>query len=55
MRIQVLAEQVEHFMHGDELDALQIPMRLLGQESEVDCVGDARVQKIDRNGFGVRC
>ena len=54
MRIDLGAKLVEHFMDGDELQALEIPMRLLGQKREVDRIGKACVQGFDRNGLGIR-
>jgi hypothetical protein len=41
-------------MERDEIRALDVPVRLFGQQRQVDAVGEARVQDADRDGFGVR-
>jgi len=41
-------------MDRNELRPFDVPMRLLGQQREIDRVGDARVQQIDHGRLGVR-
>src|SRR5262245_61779756 len=53
MAVEFGAKAVEHLMHGDELRTLYIPMRLLGDEGEVDRLGQAAVQYLDRALAGV--
>ena len=36
MAIHLLAEIVQHLVDGDELRTLEVPMGLLGQQSQVD-------------------
>ena len=54
MLVEVLAEPVEHLVNGDEVRALDVPMRLLGDQREVDGVGEAGVEELDRGFLDVR-
>ncbi len=51
--IELGAHGVEHFVHGDKSGALEIPMRLLGHECQIDGVGEASVEDIDHRLAGV--
>src|SRR5207302_2579376 len=52
--IQFGAEPIDHFVQRDELRALDVPMRLLGKERQVDCIGEAIVENADRDAFRIR-
>jgi hypothetical protein len=39
MLVEPGPERVEQLVHGDELRALEVPMRLLGGERQIDSVG----------------
>jgi len=40
MRVEFAAEAVEHQVHRDEIRSLDVPMRLLGDQRQVDAVGE---------------
>ena len=44
---------IEHFVDGDEGRALEVPVRLLGHEAQIDRLGEAGVEQIDHRGLGV--
>jgi hypothetical protein len=54
MTVDFGAKSVEHLVYSDELDSFEVPMCLLREQSEIDTVGEARIQNIDRDGFRVR-
>jgi len=45
--LTLLAERVEHFMDGDELRSLDVPVRLLRQQREINRVRESCVQQAD--------
>jgi hypothetical protein len=52
--VQVRPEPVDHFVQRDELRSLDIPMRLLGKERQVDRIGEALVENRDRYALRIR-
>ena len=53
MRVQLAAEPVDHLVQRDEVPALDVPMRLLGQQRQIDRIGEAGIKDGDRNGLGI--
>ena len=47
------AKPVEHLVHADELEALEVPVGLLGDQRQVDAVDQAAAEQIDRHRSGV--
>jgi hypothetical protein len=54
MAVELGAEAVEHLVDGDELRSLDVPMRLLGDQREVDRIGQPRVEQVDRYRLRIR-
>src|SRR5579862_2355874 len=49
MAVDLCPETVDHLVQGNELRAFDVPMCLLCEQGEVDTVGEACVQQLDRN------
>lgn len=54
MVVELGPEPVEHFMHGDELNALEIPMCLFGKQRQVYTVRETCIENVDRDRLRVR-
>ena len=44
MAVDLGAKLIDHLVDGDELRPFQVPMRLLGQQGEIDRIGEPRIQ-----------
>ena len=53
MRVQLAAEPVDHLVQRDEVRALDVPMRLLRQQRQIDRIGKTGIEDGDRNGLGI--
>lgn len=47
--IELFADFVEEFVDGDEGRPLDVPVGLLGDERQVDGVGEPRIEQLDRS------
>ncbi len=54
MLVELGAETVDHLVQRDKIRPLDVPMRLLGQQSQVDRVGEPGVEGADRHRLRVR-
>jgi hypothetical protein len=54
MLVELGAEAVDHLVQRDEVRPLDVPMSLLGQQRQIDRVGEACVQHRDRDIFRIR-
>jgi hypothetical protein len=46
--------RVNHLVQRDEVRALYVPRRLLGQQRQIDGVSEPGVEDVDRHRLGVR-
>lgn len=47
------AEAVEHFMHGNKIGTTHVPMRLLGDQRQIDELHNLMVRRLDDGLLGL--
>ena len=51
--MRTLAEMGGREPQADEVRTFYVPMRLFGDQREIDGIGQPRIEQLDHGGFGV--